>query len=71
MNDRMPSPSPSQPPALYKLIGNTPLVEVSRLDTGLCQLFQQGRRLARVHRGIPEIKFCHCRLPCLSNFNTI
>lgn len=37
MNDRM--PSPSQPPALYKLIGNTPLVEVSRLDTGLCQLF--------------------------------
>ncbi|MNT58638.1 hypothetical protein D3C72_1960880 [compost metagenome] len=32
---------------------------------------QQGRRLARVHRGIPEIKFCHCRLPCLSNFNTI
>ena len=39
MNDRMPSPSPSQPPALYKLIGNTPLVEVTRLDTGLCQLF--------------------------------
>ena len=37
MNDRM--PSPSQPPALYKLIGNTPLVEVTRLDTGLCQLF--------------------------------
>ncbi|MGK5035955.1 pyridoxal-phosphate dependent enzyme [Janthinobacterium sp. LB3P118] len=39
MNDRMPSPSPSQPPALYTLIGNTPLVEVTRLDTGLCQLF--------------------------------
>jgi len=37
MNDRM--PSPSQPPALYTLIGNTPLVEVTRLDTGLCQLF--------------------------------
>ena len=37
MNDRM--PSPTQPPALYKLIGNTPLVEVTRLDTGLCQLF--------------------------------
>lgn len=37
MNDRM--PSPPQPPALYKLIGNTPLVEVTRLDTGLCQLF--------------------------------
>ena len=32
-------PSPSQPPALYKLIGNTPLVEVTRLDTGPCQLF--------------------------------
>ena len=37
MNDRM--PTPSAPPALYKLIGNTPLVEVTRLDTGLCQLF--------------------------------
>ena len=37
MNDRM--PSPSQPPALYKLIGNTPLVEVTRLATGPCQLF--------------------------------
>ncbi|WP_374198834.1 pyridoxal-phosphate dependent enzyme [Janthinobacterium sp. UMAB-56] len=37
MNDRM--PAPPQPPALYTLIGNTPLVEVSRLDTGLCQLF--------------------------------
>nr|WP_219118872.1 cystathionine beta-synthase [Janthinobacterium sp. UMAB-56] len=32
-------PAPPQPPALYTLIGNTPLVEVSRLDTGLCQLF--------------------------------
>jgi cystathionine beta-synthase len=38
MNDR-PIFSPSQPPALYKLIGNTPLVEVTRLDTGPCQLF--------------------------------
>ena len=37
MNDRM--PIPPSPPALYKLIGNTPLVEVTRLDTGLCQLF--------------------------------
>ena len=37
MNDRM--PTPPSPPALYKLIGNTPLVEVTRLDTGLCQLF--------------------------------
>ncbi|TFW15994.1 pyridoxal-phosphate dependent enzyme [Duganella callida] len=26
-------------PALFKLIGNTPLVEVTRLDTGPCQLF--------------------------------
>nr|WP_102292918.1 cystathionine beta-synthase [Janthinobacterium sp. AD80] len=32
-------PTPPSPPALYKLIGNTPLVEVTRLDTGLCQLF--------------------------------
>ena len=38
MNDRTIF-SPSQPPALYKLIGNTPLVEVTRLDTGPCQLF--------------------------------
>ncbi|MGK5050521.1 pyridoxal-phosphate dependent enzyme [Janthinobacterium sp. RB2P8] len=37
MNDRM--PSPSQPPALYTLIGNTPLVEVTRLATGPCHLF--------------------------------
>ncbi|MDC8759899.1 cystathionine beta-synthase [Janthinobacterium fluminis] len=26
-------------PALFGLIGNTPLVEVTRIDTGLCQLF--------------------------------
>ena len=26
-------------PAVLGLIGNTPLVEVTRLDTGLCQLF--------------------------------
>ncbi|MGK5080451.1 pyridoxal-phosphate dependent enzyme [Janthinobacterium sp. HLX7-2] len=39
MNDRMPSSPPSRPPALYQLIGHTPLVEVTRLDTGLCQLF--------------------------------
>src|SRR5471032_3339016 len=37
MNDRM--PSPAEPAALFKLIGNTPLVEVTRLDTGPCQLF--------------------------------
>ncbi|WP_426110224.1 pyridoxal-phosphate dependent enzyme [Massilia sp. PWRC2] len=33
------SPSPSSTPALYGLIGNTPLIEVTRLDTGPCQLF--------------------------------
>ena len=26
-------------PALFSLIGNTPLVELTRFDTGLCQLF--------------------------------
>ena len=31
-------PSPSKP-AIFALIGNTPLVEVTRIDTGLCQLF--------------------------------
>jgi len=31
-------PSPSKP-ALFALIGNTPLVEVTRIDTGPCQLF--------------------------------
>jgi len=31
-------PTPSQP-AVLKLIGNTPLIEVTRLDTGCCQLF--------------------------------
>ncbi|TWI69478.1 cystathionine beta-synthase [Pseudoduganella lurida] len=36
----MPQPSAAQvPPALYSLIGNTPLVEVTRLDTGPCCLF--------------------------------
>ncbi|MBV9657102.1 MAG: cystathionine beta-synthase [Verrucomicrobia bacterium] len=28
-----------RPPAVLKLIGNTPLVEITRLDTGLCRLF--------------------------------
>jgi cystathionine beta-synthase len=31
--------SHSAPPALFSLIGNTPLVQVTRLDTGPCQLF--------------------------------
>lgn len=30
---------PKVPPSLLALIGNTPLVEVTRLDTGPCQLF--------------------------------
>src|SRR5256714_11637736 len=28
-----------KPPSILTLIGDTPLVEVTRLDTGLCQLF--------------------------------
>jgi cystathionine beta-synthase len=38
----MPQPSSVQSsptPALYNMIGNTPLVEVTRLDTGPCRLF--------------------------------
>lgn len=31
--------SPPRPPAVLSLIGNTPLIEVTRLDTGPCQLF--------------------------------
>jgi cystathionine beta-synthase len=30
---------PSRPPAVLGLIGHTPLIEVTRLDTGLCRLF--------------------------------
>jgi cystathionine beta-synthase len=30
---------PSLRPAVLALIGNTPLVEVTRLDTGRCSLF--------------------------------
>ncbi len=34
------SPTPSQkPPAILSLIGHTPLVEITRMDTGPCQLF--------------------------------
>ncbi|GGZ06230.1 pyridoxal-phosphate dependent enzyme [Pseudoduganella plicata] len=35
----MQSTTPAAPAALFGLIGNTPLVEVTRLDTGPCQLF--------------------------------
>ena len=31
--------SPNKPPAILSLIGHTPLVEITRLETGLCQLF--------------------------------
>ncbi|MEO5718824.1 MAG: cysteine synthase family protein, partial [Chthoniobacterales bacterium] len=33
------STSPQKPPAILSLIGQTPLVEITRMDTGLCQLF--------------------------------
>ncbi|MGI8432299.1 MAG: pyridoxal-phosphate dependent enzyme [Chthoniobacterales bacterium] len=35
----MPAPSPDKPPAILSLIGRTPLVEITRMDTGPCQLF--------------------------------
>ena len=28
-----------KPPSILSLIGDTPLVEITRMDTGLCQLF--------------------------------
>ena len=31
--------SPEKPPAILSLIGDTPLVEITRMDTGPCQLF--------------------------------
>ena len=34
-----PSISLSKPPAILSLIGDTPLVEITQFDTGLCQLF--------------------------------
>jgi cystathionine beta-synthase len=34
-----PSTTQSKPPAILSLIGETPLVEITRLDTGPCQLF--------------------------------
>ncbi|CAN5473007.1 pyridoxal-phosphate dependent enzyme [soil metagenome] len=33
------STSPNKPPAILSLIGHTPLVEITRMDTGPCQLF--------------------------------
>jgi len=32
-------PTHGKPPAILSLIGDTPLVEVTQIDTGLCQLF--------------------------------
>jgi cystathionine beta-synthase len=34
-----PSTAHSKPPAILSLIGDTPLVEITRIDTGPCQLF--------------------------------
>src|SRR5438309_7630932 len=34
-----PIQSASKPPAILSLIGETPLVEITRIDTGPCQLF--------------------------------
>src|SRR5260370_42297512 len=34
-----PPPSGHKPPAILSLIGDTPLVEITRIDTGPCQLF--------------------------------
>src|SRR5438067_11017239 len=34
-----PTISTRKPPAILSLIGDTPLVEITRMDTGLCQLF--------------------------------
>src|SRR6266702_5513795 len=34
-----PPPDPRPDPAVLSLIGNTPLVEITRLDTGRCRLF--------------------------------
>ncbi len=31
--------APDKPPAILSLIGDTPLVEITRMDTGPCQLF--------------------------------
>src|SRR5947208_5170851 len=32
-------PARNKPPAILSLIGETPLVEIKRIDTGTCQLF--------------------------------
>ena len=34
-----PTMAPNKPPAILSLIGDTPLVEITRIDTGPCQLF--------------------------------
>ena len=34
-----PAPGPQKPPSILSLIGDTPLVEITRIDTGPCQLF--------------------------------
>ncbi|MBA3960483.1 MAG: pyridoxal-phosphate dependent enzyme [Chthoniobacterales bacterium] len=39
MSNTATSVSPNDPPAILSLIGKTPLLEVTRMDTGPCQLF--------------------------------
>src|SRR3954468_20281721 len=34
-----PSADSGKPPAILRLIGDTPLLEITRMDTGPCQLF--------------------------------
>src|SRR2546428_12320364 len=34
-----PPPARNKPPAILSLIGDTPLVEITQIDTGPCQLF--------------------------------
>src|SRR5712691_3111379 len=34
-----PATAHQKPPSILSLIGDTPLVEITRIDTGLCQLF--------------------------------
>ena len=34
-------PTQGKPPAILSLIGDTPLLEITRIDTGPCQLFMK------------------------------
>src|SRR5215831_18579116 len=39
MSESSVAPAATKPPAILSLIGDTPLLEITRLDTGPCQLF--------------------------------